>query len=296
LAKVTKLSDNRAKSGQLEKQQPASNMNTPNPLIPQGALERHSKGKSTVRIAILTIVSIHAVFFTGLLMQGCRRDDTKPSALLADAATNPTATTVDSAYYPTPHDLPPAAPIQSNPPSAPPSGHNSATYASEAPASTLPIPIPNESAAEAKSYTIVRGDTLAKIARANGVSVTALTRSNPGVEPSRLKPGQKLQIPVSTAAASAASATAGIGFVEPAKPDLGAADAPLYTVKRGETLTRIAKAHGTTVRALREANQMKSDRLNVGQKLRLPSPGAAGAKLTANTMAQVNPAEGAGLR
>jgi LysM repeat protein len=271
-------------------------MNTPNPLIPQGALERHSKGKSTVRIAILTIVSIHAVFFTGLLMQGCRRDDTKAGALLAEATTNQTSTQLDSAYYPTPQDLPPAAPIQDSTPNSPPSVSNPAAYASESPSTTLPIPIPNESAAETKSYTIVRGDTLARIARANGVTVTALTRSNPGVEPSRLKPGQRLQIPASAAAASAASAAAGIGFAEPAKSDLGVGDSHLYTVKRGETLTRIAKAHGTTVRAIREANHMRSDHLKVGQKLRLPSPAAASAKLTANTMAQVNAGEGASLR
>src|SRR5262245_13118642 len=54
-------------------------MNTPNPLVPQGSLPYPSRGKSTVRIAVLTIVAIHAVFFAGLLMQGCKREDaTKP--------------------------------------------------------------------------------------------------------------------------------------------------------------------------------------------------------------------------
>jgi LysM repeat protein len=45
-----------------------------------------------------------------------------------------------------------------------------------------------------------------------------------------------------------------------------------YEVKRGDTLTRIAKTHGTTVKALREANGMKTDRILVGQKLKVPAP------------------------
>src|SRR5947207_260229 len=86
-------------------------MNTPNPLIPQGSLERQSKGKSTVRIAIFTIISIHAVFFAGLLMQGCRRDDGKNGAKAADALTNQTALApVDPGYYPPTQDVAQASP------------------------------------------------------------------------------------------------------------------------------------------------------------------------------------------
>src|SRR6185295_8846561 len=80
-------------------------MNIPSPLIPQGTLDRPSKGKSTVRIAIFTIISIHAVFFAGLLMQGCRRDDAKAGVKAADAATNQNnLTPIDAGYYAGPQD------------------------------------------------------------------------------------------------------------------------------------------------------------------------------------------------
>lgn len=43
-----------------------------------------------------------------------------------------------------------------------------------------------------------------------------------------------------------------------------------YTVKKGETLGSIAKKHHTTVAKLRSINHLKSDRLRIGQKLKLP--------------------------
>jgi|SRR5580658_9939854 5'-nucleotidase/UDP-sugar diphosphatase len=45
----------------------------------------------------------------------------------------------------------------------------------------------------------------------------------------------------------------------------------VYLVKSGDTLTRIAKVHGTTIAALKSANQLTSDRINVGEKLTIPS-------------------------
>jgi LysM repeat protein len=44
----------------------------------------------------------------------------------------------------------------------------------------------------------------------------------------------------------------------------------LYVVKSGDTLTRIAKVHGTTVKALKSANGLENDRLIVGAKLKIP--------------------------
>jgi len=48
-------------------------------------------------------------------------------------------------------------------------------------------------------------------------------------------------------------------------------DATLYTVKRGDTLTRIARAHGTTVRLLKAENNLKSDQISVGKQLKIPT-------------------------
>ncbi len=44
-------------------------------------------------------------------------------------------------------------------------------------------------------YTVKAGDTPAKIARAHGVSPAALMAANPGLEPTKLKVGQKINLP-----------------------------------------------------------------------------------------------------
>jgi LysM repeat protein len=44
----------------------------------------------------------------------------------------------------------------------------------------------------------------------------------------------------------------------------------VYVVKSGDTLTRIAKVHGTTIKALKSANNLNNDRIVVGSKLKIP--------------------------
>jgi len=44
----------------------------------------------------------------------------------------------------------------------------------------------------------------------------------------------------------------------------------VYVVKSGDTLSRIAKAHGTTVKAIEAANGLNSDRILVGATLKIP--------------------------
>src|ERR1035437_4099075 len=50
-------------------------------------------------------------------------------------------------------------------------------------------------ATTAKNYSVVKGDTFSKIAKANRVSVSALVKANPDIEPAKLKAGQVLHIP-----------------------------------------------------------------------------------------------------
>lgn len=44
----------------------------------------------------------------------------------------------------------------------------------------------------------------------------------------------------------------------------------VHRVSKGETLSGIARRHGVTVAALRSANQLKSNKLKIGQRLRVP--------------------------
>lgn len=274
-------------------------MSTPNPLIPQGSIQHHSG--SNVRIAVATVVAIHVVFFGGLLLQGCKREP-KTEAGATDTNTPATAmnyppmnsgTLGDTGlYYQGASSLPAAAPATNAglaaapaPAAAVPAGGLQSTTAldslPQAPAAAAQDPWKQGAAAAAtqsapaavealggKEYTVVRGDTFAKIAKTQGSTVAAIKQANPTVEPAKIRPGMKLIVPAGSAAAPAASAE-GSG-----------APGATYTVKSGDTLTRIAKNHGITIGQLREANNLRTSRVNVGQKLKIPASKTAPAAPT----------------
>ena len=224
-------------------------MNNANPLIPQGSLlEQKAKSKPHLRIAIF-IVAVHVVFLGGLLIQGCKPDNQPPQ--LTTTATNETALPPLDTLYPggvpasptgAMADLGTVAPIIS-------------TNITPAPFVAPPAPTPT-----AQEYVVVQGDSFYSIGKKFGVSANAIAKANPGVDSTRLKIGQKLQIPAPTTA--------------PPSPGLETAVASVtetYTVKSGDTLSRIARQHGTTVTALKELNGLTLDSIKTGQKLKLPA-------------------------
>src|SRR5688572_14443012 len=86
--------------------------NTPNPLVPQGSMP-DKRGKSHVRIAVFTILAVHAVLLGALLLQGCKRTTT------TDMVSN-----VETNYPPPPIDTSSAPPALSGvPPQTAQTGH-----------------------------------------------------------------------------------------------------------------------------------------------------------------------------
>ncbi len=111
---------------------------------------------------------------------------------------------------------------------------------------------------------MVKGDTLAKIAKAHGVTLKALEDANPGVVPTKLKINQKLTLPAGGAAAPAATGTS--AGADMTGTSTGGEET--YTVKSGDTLTKIAKAHGVTLKALEAANpSVDPNHIKVGLKV-----------------------------
>lgn len=57
---------------------------------------------------------------------------------------------------------------------------------------------------------------------------------------------------------------------EPAKETASNGDSKTYRIKNGDNLEKIARAHHTTVKAIKEVNNLTNDRIIVGQKLLIP--------------------------
>jgi len=125
------------------------------------------------------------------------------------------------------------------------------------------MPVTPEPAA-GETYVVVKGDTLGHIATSHHVSLKALMAANPNIQPTRLKVGDKLTIPASTGGATTSpmDVTAGSGE-------------EIYTVKSGDSLTKIAKDHGTTIKAIQTANNLSTTSIKVGQKLKIPTKAEA---------------------
>ena len=63
----------------------------------------------------------------------------------------------------------------------------------------------------------------------------------------------------------------------------------IYSVKSGDTLTKIAKAHGVTVKALESENDLSTTKIKVGQKLKIPASAEPAAPAPAPEPAPVAP-------
>jgi len=216
-----------------------------NPLIPQGSLlEQKNQSRARVKIAVFLVLTIHGIGLLALLMQGCKKE---PDLSTQNEATNnPASTFVE-------------------PTNAPSTGTNELVGNTN---SVSPVAQPPTTTA-ATEYVIAKGDSFSTIAKKFHVSVKALMDANPGVEPTKLKIGQRISIPPATASSTSTSSSGATGSTASSP---GAEQ--VYTVKSGDSLSKIATDFGTTVKALRALNNLKTDKIVVGQKLKIPPKGS----------------------
>lgn len=239
-------------------------MNNSNPLIPQGSLLEQNQGRARFKVAVFCGIALHILFVGGLLMVGCKKDqgeqppaEQSTTGFPAEQDTNFLANVVDTNA--------PSTTVAGNEPhlTQPP------TYIPPTEVQQPPVNPPGGGAAT--EYVVTKGDTFATIAKKMGVSTRAIQNANPTVVPTKLKIGQKLQIPPPS---SSVAPTVSGGTSTHAAPTGGG---NTYTVKSGDSLTKIATSHGVSVKALRAANNLRTDRIKVGDKLKIPSSGSTSA-------------------
>lgn len=255
----------------------SSSVKSTNPFnVPGTPIARlGQKSDTRIKLVVAAVVVATVFLFSGLFIQGCQR---QPTTGGASGDTQGAATTPDLS----------GTAIASTPAATNTVG-TATTDAVTTNATAASSPFPSDSATPAtsalptKDYVVVKGDSFYKIAKANHITTKALTDANPGVD-SKLKIGQTLHVPqapetaattpagstTATTPATSASASAGTDASSVASAKPAGTGEKKYVVKSGDTLGRIAKAHGTTVKAIKSANGLTSDRIAVGKTLKLP--------------------------
>jgi murein DD-endopeptidase MepM/ murein hydrolase activator NlpD len=124
------------------------------------------------------------------------------------------------------------------------------------------------SEAASSSYKVQRGDTLASIAKAQGVSIEDIAAANGLSSPYRLTAGQTLKVPGGEEPARSNSA--------PSRAPERRAESSTHTVAAGDTLFALARKYDTTPAAIAEASGISANTgLRVGQKLTIPGQGGS---------------------
>lgn len=95
-------------------------------------------------------------------------------------------------------------------------------------------------------HVVRRGESVHRIARKYGVRVTAVVAANGLRRPDLIHAGQRLRIPA------------------------GGKDV-VYRVRRGDTLSQLARTFGTSTARIQQANGLRGSRIVVGQTLRIPA-------------------------
>jgi membrane-bound lytic murein transglycosylase D len=128
-----------------------------------------------------------------------------------------------------------------------------------APPSAPGLP-PRPAASAGETYTVRPGDTLGTIADAHGIGLSVLRRLNGmGSRATRIYPGQTLVVREASAPVPVADAS----------------ESTAYRIRRGDTLTTIARRFGVSVEELRRWNQIDSDRIVVGQSITVRASGGS---------------------
>ena len=134
-------------------------------------------------------------------------------------------------------------------------GQKLIVYSSGAPMAQAGNPKPVERSTTQTIHVVKKGETLGKIAQKYKCSVTNLKKWN-NLSSNNIKVGQKLKVyPPESGSSSQGGGQSSSGTV--------------YTVKSGDTLWSIAKKHNVSVDYIKKKNNLKSNELKAGQKLKL---------------------------
>ena len=143
-------------------------------------------------------------------------------------------------------------------------------------AQTILVPVtgrkaaPEKPAARETEYVVRRGDTLYGVALRHGLTAAQLTAANPKLGP-HLKVGQTIRLPADATTLASTAPAPTITKVSARQP---APRTVHYTVKRGDTLGKIAAQFDVTLAELKAWNPAfrKTSTVQLGQKIVVRKP------------------------
>ena len=203
-----------------------------------------------MRVSVVAglIIAVHvAVIGSVVMTQGCATTQRGADSTVPDQVEPPTAPVMP----PSTVVLPPPQPVvfpTIQPPAA-------------------PAPLKTSVAAE-NIYVVKPGDSLSKIAAAHGVKTAELKELNQIADANKIRAGQKLVLPDHSKPSQSQPADKAAA---PAKAAAKEAAGGTYEVKSGDSLSKIAAAHGVKVADLMAANKITdANKIRAGQKLAIP--------------------------
>lgn len=111
-------------------------------------------------------------------------------------------------------------------------------------------------------HKVRSGETLSTIARKYSTTVKNIKRWT-GIKSDKLRIGQRLIVGWSNGVPPAKSSAK-------KSSDASSSKTSYHKVRKGETLSTIARKYGTTVQKIKKANNIKGDNIQVGQRLSIP--------------------------
>ena len=130
--------------------------------------------------------------------------------------------------------------------------------------------------AKTLTHTVKSGDTLSGVGHKYGVSYKNIMSQN-NLKSTTIYVGQKLTISTDSNTTSKPS--------KPSKPSTGSStstSSSTYTVKSGDSLSKIASKHGTTYQNIMKLNNLKGTTIYVGQKLKVSGKVSSGGSTNSN--------------
>jgi membrane-bound lytic murein transglycosylase D len=151
-------------------------------------------------------------------------------------------------------------------------GQQYASVADQIKESRPPAPPERERKTKVVKYKVKRGDSLASISKKFGASSKTILAANGLKSESQVTEGKILKIPAKQREAGTQVAS---GKKGKSKKTAAAEPAVIkYTVKKGETLTQIAKRYNTSTAEIRKMNSLSGTQLKSGQVLKIKNPNA----------------------